>query len=146
MWLALALLLPYYGAEAYGLHAVGGHALDGDIGVLAVASSFRYAPFELTTFTVGLLLVMLVGGRLVHGTWAAGGATRLGGLLTGVRLATYGPQFFTTPEVRMAHGIVLGLGLLVLAWSVARPLDSAALMRRADLGRTGEIPAATNFG
>ena len=123
MWLALALLLPYYGAEAYGLSAVGRHALDGDTGALAVAASFRFAPFEVTTFGVGLLLLMLVGGRLVHGTWAAGGATRLGGLLTGVCLATYAPQFFATPEVRMAHGMVLGLGLLVLAWSVARPID-----------------------
>ena len=121
MWLALALLLPYYGAEAYGLSAVGRHALEGDTDVLAVAESFRYAPFEVTTFTVGLLLLVLVGGRLVHGTWAAGGTTRLGGLLAGLALATYLPQFFTTPEVRMGHGIVLGLGLITLAWSVARP-------------------------
>ncbi|OLL20207.1 MULTISPECIES: hypothetical protein [unclassified Rhodococcus (in: high G+C Gram-positive bacteria)] len=120
MWLALALLLPYYGAEAYGLSAVGRYALDGDTDVLTVAESFRYAPFEVATFTVGLLLLMLVGGRLAHGTWAAGGATRVGGLLAGLGLATYLPQFFTPPEVRMAHGIVLGL--VLLARSAARPL------------------------
>ena len=127
MWVALALLLPYYGAEAYGLNAVGRQALHGDVAVLAVAGSFRYAPFEVTTFTVGLLLLMLVGGRLVHGTWAAGGATRAGGLLVGLGLVTYLPQFFATPQVRMAHGLVLGLGLLVLARSVSRPVDLAAV-------------------
>lgn len=123
MWLALALLLPYCGAEAYGLNALGRYALDHDVDAGAVAAAFRYAPFELSTFTVGLVLVLLVGVRLVHGTWTAGGATRLGGLLTGVGLATYAPQFFASPEVRMTHGIVLGLGVLVLAWSVARQVD-----------------------
>jgi hypothetical protein len=121
MWLALALLLPYYGAEAYGLNAVGRQALGQDIDAGAVAQAFRYAPFELGTFAVGLVLVMLVGLRLVHGTWVTGGVTRLGGLLTGIGLVTYVPQFFAAPEVRMAHGVVLGLGMLVLAWSVAQP-------------------------
>lgn len=121
MWLSLVLLLPYYGAEAYGLSAVGRHALDGATDVLAVAESFRYAPFEVTTFTAGLVLLMLVGARLAHGTWATRGAPRIGGLLTGVGLATYLPQFFTAPQVRMAHGIILGLGLVVLASSVVRP-------------------------
>ena len=139
MWLALALLLPYYGAEAYGLSAVGRHALRGDTGVLAVADSFRMAPFEVTTFTTGLLLLLLVGGRLAHGTWAAGGTTRVGGLLTGVGLATYLPQFFATPEVRMAHGIVLGLGLVVLARSVARQLDPAGVTA----GTAGPAPRPT---
>lgn len=123
MWLALALLLPYYGAEAYGLHAVGRYAVDGDTGVLAVAEGFRYAPFEVATFTAGLLLLALVGGRLVHGTWRASGATRVGGLLAGVGLATYLPQFFATPGLRMVHGVALGVGLVVLAWSVSRPAE-----------------------
>lgn len=118
MWLALALLLPYYGAEAYGLSALGRYAQDGDTDALVVAESFRLAPFEVTTFAVGLLLLVLVGGRLAHGTWAVGGATRVGGLLAGLGLATYLPQFFAAPEVRMAHGIALGLGLVVLARSV----------------------------
>jgi hypothetical protein len=120
LWVALALLLPYYGAEAYGLSAVGRHALGGNGDAVAIAGSFRYAPFEVTTFSVGLLLLVLVGGRLIHGTWAAGGTTRLGGLLAGLGLATYLPQFFVSPEVRMAHGVLLGLGLIALARSVSR--------------------------
>lgn len=143
MWLALALLLPYYGAEAYGLSAVGRHALGGNTDVLAVAESFRYAPFEVTTFTVGLLLLILVGGRLAHGTWAAAGVTRLGGLLAGVGLATYLPQFFTTPQVRMAHGVVLGLGLIALARSVARPLDQR--VREAGSGEARHLVVDPRF-
>jgi hypothetical protein len=118
MWLAVALLLPYYGAETYGLQALGRYALGGDSDVLAVADSFRYAPFAATTFAVGLLLLMLVGLHLVKGTWVGGRATRVGGLLTGTGLATYLPQFFTMPELRVAHGLLLGLGLIQLARSV----------------------------
>ena len=55
MWLAVALLLPYYGAEAYGLNELGRYATEhGDAGVLDVADAFRYAPFEMTTFALGL--------------------------------------------------------------------------------------------
>jgi hypothetical protein len=136
MWLALALLLPYYGSEAYGLNAVGRYAIQGDTDVLSVAGSFRTAPFEATTFAAGLLLLMLVGGRLVRGTWPAGGTTRVGGLLAGVGLATYLPQFFASPEVRMAHGVVLGLGLVALARSVSRSLDQHGLTA----GVTAPVP------
>lgn len=142
MWLAIALLLPYYGAEAYGLSAVGRYAQDGDTGVLAVAESFRLAPFEVGSFTAGLLLLVLVGGRVVHGTWATGGATRMGGLLAGLGLATYLPQFFTAPVVRMSHGVILGVGLLLLA-RACRPSAPAARPRRRS-GRTANLPSCAS--
>jgi len=121
-WLAVALLLPYYGAEAYGLNQVGRYATEhSDVGVLDVADAFRYAPFEITTFTLGLFALVLVGGRLAHGMWRSGAVGRLGGLLAGLGLATYLPQFFGTPGLRVAHGLVLGLGLLLMAYAAARP-------------------------
>lgn len=116
MWLAVALLLPYYGAEAYGLGALGRYAVDqGDAGVLEVADAFRYAPFAVTTFSLGLLLLVLVGGRLAHGFWNTGALGRTGGLLAGLGLATYLPQFFGTSGLRVAHGVGLGLGLVLMA-------------------------------
>lgn len=116
MWLAVALLLPYYGAEAYGLNELGRYATEhGDAGVLDVADAFRYAPFEMTTFALGLFLLVLVGARLAHGLWRSGRVGRTGGLLAGIGLATYLPQFFGGPEVRIAHGVVLGLGLVLMA-------------------------------
>lgn len=126
-WLAVALLLPYYGAEAYGLHAVGRHVTEhGDTGVLEIADAFRYQPLAVTTFTAGLVLLVLVGGRLAHGLWHAGSAARAGGLLTGVGLATYLPQFFTAPEVRVAHGVLLGAGLLLVAATASRGRQAPA--------------------
>jgi hypothetical protein len=128
MWLAVSLLLPYYGAEAYGLHEIGRYATDhSDAGVLDVAAAFRYAPFEMTTFGLGLLVLVLVGGRIAHGMWRTGRLGRTGGLLAGLGLATYLPQFFGTPEVRIAHGVVLGLGLVLMAFASVRsaPVDAA---------------------
>jgi hypothetical protein len=127
MWLAAALLLPYYGAEAYGLNELGRYALDsGDTDVLAVAEAFRYAPFEVGTFAVGLLLLVLVGGRLAHGLWRSGLLGRTGGILAGLGLATYLPQFFGTPALRIGHGVVLGLGLVLIAVAASRSTTSEA--------------------
>lgn len=121
MWLAVALLLPYYGAEAYGLHELGRYATrTGDVGVLDVADKFRYAPLEVTTFALGLLLLVLVGGRIIHGLWSSSPVGRTGGLLAGLGLVTYLPQFFGPGEIRVAHGVLLGLGLLLMAASLSR--------------------------
>jgi len=121
MWLAVALLLPYYGAEAYGLNELGRYASEhGDAGVIDVADAFRYAPFEMTTFALGLFVLVLVGGRIAHGLWHSGRIGRTAGILAGLGLATYLPQFFGTPEVRIAHGIVLGLGLVLMALASRR--------------------------
>ncbi|MBD8868462.1 hypothetical protein [Nocardioides donggukensis] len=132
MWLAVALLLPYYGAEAYGLGALGRHAVEsGDPSVLAVADGFRYASVEITTFGTGLLLLVLVGARLGYGLWASGTLGRTGGLLAGLGLATFLPQFYGTPELRMLHGVVLGLGLVLVGVTAARraPVSSAGAPR-----------------
>lgn len=115
MWVAVALLLPYYGAEAYGLHAVGQYAAEHGAGVLDVADSFRYAPLPMTTFAMGLLTLVLVGARLAIGMWRTDGPGRTGGVLAGLGLATYLPQFFFGAEVRIGHGVVLGIGLLLMA-------------------------------
>ena len=121
MWLAVALLLPYYGAEAYGLNELGRYATEhGDAGVLDVADAFRYAPFEMTTFALGLFVLVMVGGRIAHGMWRSGRLGRTAGILAGLGLATYLPQFFGTPEVRIAHGVVLGLGLVLMAVATRR--------------------------
>ena len=128
MWLAVVLLLPYYGAEAYGLNELlGRYAVDqGDTGVLEVADAFRYAPFEMATFALGLLMLVLVGGRLAQGFWHSGRAGRTGGLLAGLALATYLPQFFGSPGLRILHGAVLGLGLVLMAVATARAATPAS--------------------
>lgn len=119
-WLAAAFLLPYYGAETFALNEVARHAeATGHWSTMEITEAFRYAPLAMTVFGVGLLLLAVVGLRLARGLWHAGTTARTGALLTAVGLVTYLPQFFGTPEVRIAHGLVLGAGLLLVALSRA---------------------------
>lgn len=120
-WLAAASLLPYYGAEAFALQALGAYAAEsGDVAALEVANSFRYAPLPMATFAIGLLLLLLVGVRLAVGFWRSGSVGRIGGILTAAGTVTYLPQFFGTPAMRIGHGFVLGVGLVLLGLAVAR--------------------------
>lgn len=144
-WLAVAFLLPYYGAEAFGLQAVGAYAARrGDVGVLAVADSFRYGAVAMTTFAIGLLLLLAVGVRLAVGFWRSGTVGRLGGLLAGAGAVTYLPQFFGTPAMRIGHGLVIGVGLVLLGLAVARVAGPAgtAPARPAASGADGRAPEA----
>lgn len=115
------LVLPYYGGEAFGLHAIGAYATaQQDPGLLEVVNGFRYQPVAITLFGIGLLLLAAAGVLLIVGTRTADRLTRGAALLTGLGLALYLPQFFGTPAIRVGHGVILGLGCLLFALAVIR--------------------------
>lgn len=117
-WLAAVLLLPYYGAESFGLGAVGAFAVDhDDPTVLGIAALFRYGPVAMTMFGLGLVLLAVVGIRMARSTWRDGGAGRVGGLAVATGLVTYLPQFFGAAPLRITHGVLLGVGMLLVAGS-----------------------------
>ncbi len=126
-WLGTALVLPYYGAETFGLRVVAQRALDtGDASLLGLAEDFRMGAVPVTMFGTGLLLLAAAGVALVVATWPARGTRRLAGALAGTGLALYLPQFFAPPVVRVAHGVLLAVGLVLLAvtsWRT-RPAES----------------------
>jgi hypothetical protein len=124
-YLALVLLLPYYGAETFGLHAIGQYARPGDPALLTVVDGVRYQPVAIILFGLGLLTLAVVGVLLAITTWSQGAALRAAGLVSGVGLALYLPQFFGTPTIRVAHGVLLGLGCLAIGFA-ARSLATAA--------------------
>lgn len=118
------LVLPYYGAETFGLHAIGQQALDtGEMSGVAAADLFRYQPLAVTMFAIGLLLLAAAGVRLLVLARGNRAMMRPAQLLVGAGLATYLPQFFLPIEGRIVHGLVLGVGLVLLA---------AALLARDD--------------
>jgi hypothetical protein len=126
-WIAVALLGPYYGGEAYVLHEIGRRAQDvGDPSLVDLADQFRYAAIPLTIFALGLLALALVGGRLIALTRDRGRVARVAGILAGLGLLTYLPQFFLPPVGRIAHGLLLGAGLLLLGVSHVHPSNSPA--------------------
>lgn len=113
------LVLPYYGAEAYALHAIGTLALRlHNASGIPAADMFRYQPVAITTFGIGLGLLAAAGVRLLYLLRRSSNLRRIGLLIVGLALIMYLPQFFLPIQFRVVHGIVFGIGLLVLAWTV----------------------------
>ena len=128
-WLGTSLVLPYYGAETFGLQVIGARAVaDGDATLLELAPDFRYGALSMTLFAAGLLALTAAGILLAVARWSSGTLARTGGLLLGLGLALYLPQFFGPPSVRIAHGLLLAVGGAVTA---------VALLRTGRTGRTG---------
>lgn len=120
-WLGAGLTLPYYGAEDFALHAIAERAAAGQsIDLLDLVEAVRFGPVAVTTFGVGLLL-LAVGGVLTAVAVARSGVLpRLSGLLYGLGLVLFLPQFYTPPAVRIAHGLLLGVGAIWLATALWR--------------------------
>lgn len=115
-WLGVSLVLPYYGAETFGVQVIAERALaTGDAGLLALVEEFRYDAMALSFFATGLVLLAAAGIALARSWWDAAPSLRVGGLLVGAALATYLPQFFLAPSLRIGHGLALGIGCLLLA-------------------------------
>ncbi len=120
-WLGAGLVLPYYGAEDFGLHTIAKQAASGQpIDVVAASEAFRYQPLAMSMFAGGLLLLAVAGVLAAVAVWRSGVLPRYSGLLFGIGYALFLPQFFTPPAARIAHGIILGAGLFWLAAALWR--------------------------
>jgi hypothetical protein len=115
LWLwttGAALTLLYYGAEAFALNALGGTVRDPSE-LATLAEAVRMGPTQITVFGVGLVLmaasavVLAVRMRTIALPFAVG-------------MVLFLPQFFAGPELRIAHGILLGAGCVLLAVRAAR--------------------------
>lgn len=114
--LGAGLILPYYGVESVGLHAV---ATTGELGDTAsrvsLMEAMRNDPYALGTFGAGLQLMAAAGICLAVGIARAGEGSALPAIAVAVLLALYLPQYFGAPWMRMTHGVLLGISLLALA-------------------------------
>jgi hypothetical protein len=142
-WLGAGLVLPYYGAETFGLQVIAERAAaDRDAALLELAETFRYGAVPLVLFGTGLLLLSAAGVALAVAVRRSARLVRAGGFLVGLGLTTYLPQFFLTPGLRVAHGLVLGAGLLALAVGVLRTPDGTG----GPSGLAAEAPMAASEG
>jgi hypothetical protein len=125
-WLGAGLVLPYYGAEAFGLQVIGARVVvEADPSLLQMAEQFRLGPVAATMFGAGLLALAGAGIAMAAALRHADQLMRAGGLLSGLGLATYLPQFFLPAAGRIGHGEVLALGLILLAAALWRSRDTA---------------------
>ena len=126
-------VLPYYGGEAFGLHAVGRYATaTRDPALLSVVDGFRYEPLALVLFGAGLLAVAGAGVLVWLATAGSGRRGRVAGGLLALGLVLFLPQFFGPAALRVAHGLLLGAG----CWALALARGARAQGSRTSLPRT----------
>jgi hypothetical protein len=119
------LVLPYYGGEAFGLHAIAARALrDGDPGLMTLVGDFRYDPVAITMFGAGLVSLG-AGAVLAALTSPPGALGRWGMFPLAAAFALLIPQFFAAPPLRIAHGVLVALGTGLAAWHLSRPHPAA---------------------
>ncbi len=118
----VVLVLPYYGAETFGLHAIGRAATGGDESVLELVDQVRNQPVAVTAFGAGLLL-LAVSGVLAAVVWQRERRSVAAWPL-GILVALVLPQFFLPPWGRMFFGVLCAVVGLVFAAAVYRGTPS----------------------
>ncbi len=111
------MVLPYYGAEVFGLHAIGGTSLernDADL-FTTLTDGVRWGPG--IWFIVGGLVLLALGSSLAaSAAWASTvGWARWSGIPLAVGLVLYLPQFTGPHWVRVLHGALMMVGCVLLA-------------------------------
>ncbi len=120
-WLGTGLTLPYYGAETFALHALGQRVVGtGDDSLLDLVDGIRMGPAQLTTFGIGLVLLGVGAVLGAVAAWRSGVLSRWSAVPLAVGMALYLPQFFASPSLRVAHGVLMGAGCVVLAAALHR--------------------------
>lgn len=108
-WIGGGLVLPYYGAEAFGLHAVATAPDAASLDLVALKDS-RFGGLALTMFGTGLILLAVGAVLAAVAVWRSGVLSRGSGILFAIGFALFLPQFFTPAPVRIGHGVLLGIG------------------------------------
>jgi hypothetical protein len=112
--------LPFYGAEAFGLHAIGQEAVrQRSVVLVGLASVVRSGP-ELIMFLVGLLLLAASGIMMAAAIWRSGSLAKWSGVPLAAGFALYIPQFFGNQPIRVVHGLLVTIGCLWIAGEMWR--------------------------
>lgn len=119
-WIGIGLTLPYYGAETFGLHAIGQEAVkEQNPALLSIVNSVRLGE-GVVFFIAGLLF--LVAGTILFAiailrssslpTWI--------GIPLAAGFALFIPQFFEPQSIRVAHGLLITIGCVLLGWGMLK--------------------------
>jgi hypothetical protein len=120
-WVGAGLVLPYYGAEDFALHAIASRAgRSPGLDVLGLVDATRFGAVQATMFAVGLLLLGVGAVLAAVGVWRCGMVSRSSGIVFAVGFGLFIPQFYGPAWVRIAHGVVVGVGLVWLALAMWR--------------------------
>ena len=125
--------LPFYGGEAYGLHALGQEALrqhsDSPLGPVEV---IRSGP-GLVMFLAGLLLLAASAIATATALWRSSRYPKASGIPFAIGMSLYIPQFFGAQPLRVALGLLVAAGCVWMAaclWQVDRNRQGLSEARR----------------
>jgi len=125
-WAGTGMSALYFGAEIFGIRTLAQAALrTGDTALPADVDALREQPAAMTLFGLGLALVAAAGVLAAVALWRGGAAPRWSGVVLAAGLLLYLPQFFGSPAVRVGHGVLVAVGLGLVAWAVHRLVDRA---------------------
>ena len=119
-WIGIGLTLPYYGAETFGLHAIGQEAIrENSSALLSVVNSVRLGE-AIVFFIPGLLF--LAAGTLLFAIaiWRSSILSAWIGVPLAVGFALYIPQFFEPQSIRVAHGLLITIGCILIGWGMLK--------------------------
>jgi hypothetical protein len=123
-YIGSGLTISYYGAETYGLKAIGERALaDGDPSLTDVGNDFRLDPTAMTVFALGLLLVAVAAVLASIAVWRSGSLPRWSAVPFAALLVIMLPQFFFPQAGRIVWGVLVAVSALWLAaalWRASR--------------------------
>ena len=119
-WIGIALTLPYYGAENFGLHSVGQQVLARHDAALLTTLTDGIRWHEGLWFILPGLLALAVGTGMLAVAAHRSGLLGRAGILLAVGFALYIPQYATGQSIRVAHGLLLTAGCVWLATALHR--------------------------
>jgi hypothetical protein len=117
-WAGIGLTLPYYGAEVFGLHAVGQAVVDrNNPDLMSIVNNIRW---EVGIFWILTGLALLGVGVILFAIaiWRSGRLANWAGVVLGIAFALYIPQFVASQPFRVAHGVLILIGALLLGWAI----------------------------
>jgi hypothetical protein len=119
-WIGVGLTLPYYGAETFGLHAIGQEAIrEKNSTLFSVANSVRLGE-GLVFFIPGL--VLLAAGTVLFAIliWRSNSLRTWSGIPLAIGFVLFLPQFFEPQSIRIAHGLLIMIGCILIGWSLLK--------------------------
>lgn len=115
-YIGSALTISYYGAEVYGLKAIGQRAVEnGDATMTEVGEAFRYDPTAMGVFLIGLVLIAIAAVLAAVAVWRSGTISRWSAVPLAILLVTMLPQYFLPHAGRIVWGALVTVAALWLA-------------------------------
>ncbi|WP_052487357.1 hypothetical protein [Gordoniibacillus kamchatkensis] len=104
--------LPFYGAEVFGLHAIGKEAVEQhNAALVSLANEVRFGP-GIGFILFGLLLTAVGSIMIAYAIWKSRFMPKWSGIPFGLGFLLYIPQFVGTQPIRVAHGLLVAVGCL----------------------------------